>query len=139
LKVLTLAGGIDFPHAAQAMPIKRRRRALDQPKRWRTETVYAITNLQVHQAKPAHLAAAVRGHWSIENNCTGSATSATTKIDHRSAPAPDRKSWPLFATPAISALRLADTTHIAAANRHHAPRQRPTTRSPQDLTTLPGP
>jgi hypothetical protein len=28
---------------------------------------YAITDLRVHQAKPAQLATAIRGHWSIEN------------------------------------------------------------------------
>ena len=49
------------------MQIRRRRRRLDQPKRFTTETVYAITDLRVHQAKPAQLAAWIRGHWSIEN------------------------------------------------------------------------
>jgi predicted transposase YbfD/YdcC len=43
LKALTVAAGIEFPHAAQALRIRRRRRRLDQPKRWTTETVYAIT------------------------------------------------------------------------------------------------
>src|SRR5690606_8371228 len=42
IKVLTLTQGIDFPHAAQAIRIQRRRRRLDQPKRWTTETVYGI-------------------------------------------------------------------------------------------------
>ncbi|WP_373861921.1 transposase [Micromonospora saelicesensis] len=67
MKVLTLSTGIDFPHAAQALQIRRRRRRLDQPKRFTTETVYAITDLRVHQAKPAQLATWIRGHWSIEN------------------------------------------------------------------------
>jgi hypothetical protein len=49
---LTVSTGIDFPNAAQAMQIRRRRRRLDEPKRFTTETVYAITDLQVHQAKP---------------------------------------------------------------------------------------
>jgi predicted transposase YbfD/YdcC len=67
LKILTVSTGIDFPHAAQAIQIRRRRRRLDEPKRFTTETVYAITDLHVHQAKPAQLAAWIRGHWSIEN------------------------------------------------------------------------
>ncbi|MEO3778464.1 ISAs1 family transposase [Micromonospora sp. B11E3] len=67
VKALTISTGIDFPHAAQALQIRRRRRRLDQPKRFTTETVYAITDLRVHQAKPAQLAAWIRGHWSIEN------------------------------------------------------------------------
>ncbi|MET8365469.1 hypothetical protein ABZU53_18090 [Micromonospora sp. NPDC005194] len=41
MKVLTVSTGIDFPHAAQALQIRRRRRRLDQPKRFTTETVYA--------------------------------------------------------------------------------------------------
>jgi len=31
------------------------------------EPVYAITDLRVHEAKPAQLAACIRGHWHIEN------------------------------------------------------------------------
>jgi hypothetical protein len=50
---LTVSTGIDFLHAAQAIQIRRRRHRLDQPKRFTTETVYAITNLRVYQARPA--------------------------------------------------------------------------------------
>ncbi|HEV2781521.1 MAG TPA: ISAs1 family transposase [Actinophytocola sp.] len=67
LKILSVATGIQFPHAAQAIQIRRRRRRLDQPRRFTTETVYAITDLQTHQAKPWQLADWIRGHWSIEN------------------------------------------------------------------------
>jgi hypothetical protein len=66
LKILTVAAGIDFPHAAQALQIRRRRRRLDQPRRFTTETVYAITDLRVHQAKPAQLTTWARGHWAID-------------------------------------------------------------------------
>jgi hypothetical protein len=44
------------------LQIRRRRRRLDQPKRFTTETVYAITDLQAHQAKPTRLADWIRGH-----------------------------------------------------------------------------
>jgi predicted transposase YbfD/YdcC len=67
LKILSISTGIDFPNAAQAIQIWRRRRRLDQPTRFTTETVYAITDLLVHQAKPMQLADWIRGHWSIEN------------------------------------------------------------------------
>jgi predicted transposase YbfD/YdcC len=67
LKILTIAAGIGFPHAAQALQIRRRRHRLDRPRRFTTETVYAITSLHVHDAEPAHLAAWIRGHWHIEN------------------------------------------------------------------------
>jgi predicted transposase YbfD/YdcC len=66
LKILSVQPGIAFPHAAQAMQVRRRRRRLDQPRRFTTETVYAITDLQAHQAKPWQLADWIRGHWSIE-------------------------------------------------------------------------
>src|SRR2546430_1209232 len=67
LKILSVSTGIDFPHAAQAIQIRRRRRRLDQPRSFTTETVYAITDLQAHQAKPWQLADWIPGHWSIEN------------------------------------------------------------------------
>jgi predicted transposase YbfD/YdcC len=61
LKILSISTGIAFPDATQAMQIRRRRRRLDQPRRFTTETVYAITDLQPHQAKPWQLADWIRG------------------------------------------------------------------------------
>jgi predicted transposase YbfD/YdcC len=70
LKVVTIAAGIGFPHAAQAIQITRRTRPVSartgRRGKWRTETVYAITDLRPHQARPDELAAWVRGHWQIE-------------------------------------------------------------------------
>ncbi|WP_435613623.1 ISAs1 family transposase [Streptomyces sp. bgisy159] len=57
-------GGIAFPHARLALRVHRRRRQTGR--RETRETVYAVTSLDAHQATPAELAAAVRGHWSIE-------------------------------------------------------------------------
>ena len=54
-----------FPHAAQALRICRRVRD-QKTKKWRTITVYAITNLTAVQAGAANLARWIRGHWSIE-------------------------------------------------------------------------
>jgi predicted transposase YbfD/YdcC len=64
LQVTTIAG-LDFPHATQAIRITRRVRSL-RGRRWRTVTVYAVTNLHAAQASPARLADWVRGHWGIE-------------------------------------------------------------------------
>jgi predicted transposase YbfD/YdcC len=64
LQVTTVAG-LDFPHATQAIRITRRVRSL-RSRRWRTVTVYAVTNLTAAQASPARLADYVRGHWGIE-------------------------------------------------------------------------
>ncbi len=66
LKVTAVAAGLAFPHAAQAIQIVRRRRSLTSSK-WSTETVYAITSLTAAQASPTQLAAALRGHWAIED------------------------------------------------------------------------
>ena len=65
-----------FPHAAQVARVIRTRTVTtwkhDGKKRTRTtqtstETVYVITSLTAREAAPEHIAAYVRGHWSIEN------------------------------------------------------------------------
>jgi predicted transposase YbfD/YdcC len=67
LKILTVSAGIGFPHAARALQIRRRRHRLDQPKRFTTDTVYAITNLRVYEARPEQLAAWIHRHRHVEN------------------------------------------------------------------------
>ena len=57
---------IKFPHARLAIQVIRRRKPLSS-KKWHTETVYAITDLDYHQIRADELADALRGHWSIEN------------------------------------------------------------------------
>jgi len=66
LKVTAVAAGIAFPHAAQAIQIRRRRRPLNANAKWSTQTSYAVTSLAAHQATPAQLAGWIRGHWGIE-------------------------------------------------------------------------
>jgi predicted transposase YbfD/YdcC len=72
VKVTAVAAGLAFPHAAQALRIIRRRRPLNS-KKWSAETIYAITSLTAIQARPAELAAIIRGHWLIEN-CSADCT-----------------------------------------------------------------
>ncbi|MEU7876555.1 ISAs1 family transposase [Dactylosporangium sp. NPDC049140] len=120
LKILSVATGIDFPGAAQALQIRRRRRRLDEPRRFTSDTVYAITDLQAHQAKPWQLADWIRGHWSIENRThwVRDVTYDEDRSQIRTCNGPH-----VMATlrdAAIGALRLAGVTDIAAANRHHA-------------------
>lgn len=57
-------GGIAFPHGRLALRVHRRRRQTGG--RESRETVYAVTSLDAHQATPAELATAVRGHWAVE-------------------------------------------------------------------------
>ncbi|SIN14382.1 DDE_Tnp_1-associated [Micromonospora cremea] len=120
LKILSISTGIDFPNAAQALQIRRRRRRLDQPKRFTTETVYAITDLLVHQAKPAQLATWLRGHWSIENKVhwVRDVTYDEDRSQIRTGTGPQVMA--ALRNAAIGALRLTGVTNIAAANRHHA-------------------
>ncbi|HEX6683266.1 MAG TPA: ISAs1 family transposase, partial [Candidatus Limnocylindrales bacterium] len=120
LKILSVAYGIDFPNAAQAIQIRRRRHRLDQPRRFTTETVYAITDLQAHQAKPIHLADWIRGHWSIENQThwVRDVTYDEDRSQIRTGTGPQVMA--AIRNAAIGALRLTGVTNIAAANRHHA-------------------
>jgi predicted transposase YbfD/YdcC len=120
LKILSVAAGIEFPDAAQAIQIRRRRRLLDEPRRFTTETVYAITDLQAHQAKPWQLADWIRGHWGIENK-THWVRDVTYDEDRsliRTGTGPQVMAT--IRNAAIGALRTAEATNIAAANRHHA-------------------
>nr|WP_229919916.1 ISAs1 family transposase [Streptomyces minutiscleroticus] len=57
-------GKIAFPHGHLALCVHRRRRQTGG--RESRETVHAVTSLDAHQATPAELAAAVRGHWAVE-------------------------------------------------------------------------
>jgi predicted transposase YbfD/YdcC len=120
LKILTISTGIDFPHAAQALQIRRRRRRLDEPKRFTTETVYAITDLRVHQAKPTQLASWIRGHWSIENKIhwVRDVTYDEDRSQIRTGTGPEVMA--ALRNAAIGALRTAGITNIAAGTRHHA-------------------
>ena len=59
-------GGIAFPHARLAIRVHRRRKQTG--KRETRESVYAVTSLDAHQASPADLATAIRGHWGVENS-----------------------------------------------------------------------
>jgi hypothetical protein len=120
LKVVTIAAGILFPHAAQALRLRRRTRPLHGPRRWRTETVYAITDLRPHQARPEQLAGWIRGHWQIENSLhwVRDVTYAEDASQVRTGRAPQVMAG--LRNFAISAHRLAGADNIAAALRHCA-------------------
>jgi len=66
VKVTAVGAGIGFPGGALAIQITRRRRSL-LGRRWRTETVHAITDLSQGQTSPVELADAIRAAWGIEN------------------------------------------------------------------------
>jgi predicted transposase YbfD/YdcC len=121
LKVTAVAAGLAFPHAAQAIQIVRRRRPLSS-KKWSTETVYAITSLTPAQASPTQLAAALRGHWAIEDRLhwVRDVSYGEDLSQVRTASGPHVMAT--LRNLAISILRLAGATSIAAALRHHSRR-----------------
>jgi predicted transposase YbfD/YdcC len=120
LKVVTLAEGIVFPHAVQAIQLTRRTRPLSGRGRWHSETVYAITDLDAHQARPGEIAAWMRGHWQIENSLhwVRDVTFGEDLSQVRTGAAPQVMAS--LRNLVISLHRLAGATNIAAALRHHA-------------------
>ncbi|WP_343241866.1 MULTISPECIES: ISAs1 family transposase [unclassified Streptomyces] len=54
-----------FPHARQAIQLKRRR-VNRKTGKITVKTIYAVTSLTAEQATPAQLAILIRGHWSVE-------------------------------------------------------------------------
>lgn len=120
LQVVTVAAaiGLDFPHAVQAIRIRRRRCNLATG-RWSTVTVYAVTNLTADQASPAELADWLRGHWSIEVlHHVRDVTFAEDASQVRAGNAP--RAMAALRNTVISRLRLAGTTNIAQALRRNA-------------------
>ncbi len=111
-------GGEFFPHAAQAIKVVRRRRALGSRK-WTTVTVYAITSLTAVQADPVLLARWLRGHWAIEAlHWVRDVTFDEDRSRVRTSNGPQIMA--ALRNFVITALRLAGYTNIAAALRHHA-------------------
>ena len=124
LKVVTIAAGIEFPHAAQAIQVIRRSRPVSartgRRGKWRTETVYAITDLPAHHARPDELAAWIRGHWQIENGLhwVRDVTFAEDLSQVRTGSAPQVMAS--LRNLVVSLHRLAGATNIAKALRYHA-------------------
>jgi predicted transposase YbfD/YdcC len=119
LKVTSVAAGLAFPHAAQAIQIVRRRKLKGK---WSRETCYAVTSLTVTQASPAQLAAIIRGHWGIEDRLhwVRDLDFDEDRSQIRTASGPQIMAS--LRNLVITILRLARATNIAAALRYHARR-----------------
>ncbi len=117
VKVTAVRAGIGFPDAALAIQVTRRRRPA-RATRWRTETVYAITDLSNNQVSPAQLADAMRAHWGIENrlhwirDVTFAEDLSQIRTGHGPAVMATLRNL------AISLHRRAGATNIAASCRH---------------------
>jgi predicted transposase YbfD/YdcC len=118
IKIVTLAEGLLFPHAAQAICITRRTRKAGTS-RWKTTTIYAVTSLATHHAEPAQIAGWIRGHWSIEAlHHVRDVTFGEDASQIRTRNAP--RAMAAFRNLVIGALKLTGHDNIAAAQRHHA-------------------
>src|SRR5664280_1165370 len=119
LKVVTVEDGILFPHATQAIQVTRKIRKRNSRK-WRTETVYAVTDLTVGQARPDQLATWLRGHWCIEVRLhwVRDVTFGEDLSQVRTGNGPQVMAT--LRNLAINLHRLAGATNIAKALRHHA-------------------
>ena len=117
IKVVAAPAWIGFPGAAQVAQI---RRTVTRKGKKTVEVVYLITSADHHDAPPATLAAWVRGHWGIENRLhwVRDVTYDEDRSQVRTGNAPQVMAT--LRNTAISLLRLAGWTNIAAALRHHA-------------------
>jgi predicted transposase YbfD/YdcC len=117
VKITALSVGIAFPHARLAIQLTRRRRPLNGRK-WRTETVYIITDLDQSQIRPDEIADIIRGHWHIENrlhwirDVTFAEDQSQVRTGHGPAVMATLRNL------AISVHRCHGATNIAAATRH---------------------
>jgi len=92
IKVVRPPRRLSFPHARQAICVRRWRRA--RGAKIQTETVYALTDLDFDQVTPAQHAEIIRGHWPSRTGSTTCATSPSTKTGPRPALGRPRRSWP---------------------------------------------
>jgi predicted transposase YbfD/YdcC len=116
-KVVTIAAGIIFPHAAQAVQIVRTRKRKGSTKRASRETVYAVTSLTAAQAQPTELARYIRGHWHVENKLHWVRDVTMGEDASRARTGGGPRMMASLRNLAISLLRLTGHTNIAKAIR----------------------
>ncbi|MFC7648679.1 ISAs1 family transposase [Streptosporangium lutulentum] len=117
MKICTVRPGLPFPHAAQAIQVKRRRTDRRTGKTT-IVTIYAITSLPPGRVTHAHLATLIRGHWSIE--ALHHIRDVTYREDAsrvRTGTAP--RVMASLRNLAIGLARLIGWTNIAAATDHY--------------------
>jgi predicted transposase YbfD/YdcC len=119
LKVTSVAAGLAFPHAAQAIRITRRRKVKGK---WSRETCYAVTSLTLTQATYAQLAAIIRGHWGIEDRLHWVRDMDWDEDRSQVRTASGPRIMASLRNLVITILRLAGAASIARALRYHARR-----------------
>ncbi|WP_314220356.1 ISAs1 family transposase [Streptomyces zaehneri] len=117
LKVCTVQAGLLFPHAVQAIEIKRRRTNRKTGK-VQTKIVYAITSLTPDQANPSQLAELIENHWSVEAlHHVRDVTYGEDASRIRTGTAP--RAMATMRNLAIGLMRQAGWTNISAAIDHY--------------------
>ncbi|MFD4764632.1 ISAs1 family transposase [Streptomyces sp. NPDC058439] len=119
VKTATVAHGLDFPHAAQAVQIVRRRRTITTD-RVTLQRVYAVTDLAAHQADAPEIAHHVREHWGIENKIHHVRDTTFTEDASRMRTGTAPRAMATLRNLAIGALRLTGYDNIAAGLRKHS-------------------
>jgi len=104
-----------LPHARLAIRVHRRRKPTGTRKT--RESVYASTSLDAHQAGPADLAAAIRGHWGVENSShhIRDVTFAEDASTVHAGTAP--RAMAILRNPAIGALKTHGVDNISKTTR----------------------
>jgi predicted transposase YbfD/YdcC len=117
IKVLAVPAWVEFAGAAQITQI---RRTVTRKRKKTVEVVYVVISADHLAAPPAVLAGWVQGHWGIENRLhwVRDVTFDEDRSGVRTGAGP--RVMASLRNTAISLLRLAGWTNIAAALRHHA-------------------
>jgi predicted transposase YbfD/YdcC len=121
IKVLAAPAWITFAGAAQVAQIRRTTtRTVQGVTKKTVEVVYVITSADHIAASPTTLAAWVQDHWAIENRAhwVRDVTFDEDRSQIRTGNGPQVMAC--LRNTAISLLRLAGATNIAASLRHHA-------------------
>ena len=117
IKAVTAPDWVDFPGAAQVVQIRRTRTLKG---RRTTEVVYAICSLDMVAAPPTTVATWIQGHWAIENALHWVRDVVFDEDRHQLRTGSGPQVMATLRNTAISLIRLAGCTRIAAALRHHA-------------------
>lgn len=116
LAVLPAPEQLGFPGLAQVFRITRHRTHRDTGKH-QAHTWFGVTSLIPADADPARIAALLRGHWQIENRLHWVRDTAYREDHHRLRHGSTPQAMATLRNLAISALRLAGVTNIAAGLR----------------------
>lgn len=117
LKTAEVPGRLDFPHAVQALKITRSRKNTATGRTEKT-TIYGLTSHNTETATSDQLAAALRGHWTIEaHHHVRDTTLAEDASTTRTGNTP--RAMATFRNISIALARLAGWTNHTAATDYY--------------------